>query len=235
MIGLVGHSGSGKSTLVNLICRFYDVTDGAIRSTASTCASAWPNTGATSALVLQEPFLFFGTIAENIAYGKPGATREEIVAAARAAHAHEFILRLPHGYDSMVGERGQGLSGGERQRLSSPARAADRPAHPGSSTKPPPRSTPRPRRRSRRRSTTRCRAAPPSPSRTACRRCARRPPGGDGPRPVVEVGTHDELLARQGAYRLYLRGAGATGRRGNAAPAASCPRRWHARRRCAQT
>ena len=69
-------------------------------------------------LVLQEPFLFFGTIAENIAYGKPEATRDEIVAAARAAHAHEFILRLPHGYDSLVGERGQGLSGGERQRIS---------------------------------------------------------------------------------------------------------------------
>jgi ATP-binding cassette, subfamily B, bacterial len=69
-------------------------------------------------LVLQEPFLFFGTIADNIAYGKPGATREEILAAARAANAHEFILRLPHGYDSMVGERGQTLSGGERQRIS---------------------------------------------------------------------------------------------------------------------
>ena len=68
--------------------------------------------------MLQEPFLFFGTIAENIAYGKPDATREEIVAAARAAHAHEFILRLPDGYDSLVGERGQALSGGERQRIS---------------------------------------------------------------------------------------------------------------------
>ena len=68
--------------------------------------------------MLQEPFLFFGTIAENIAYGKPEATREEIVAAARAAHAHEFILRLPRGYDSLVGERGQALSGGERQRIS---------------------------------------------------------------------------------------------------------------------
>jgi ATP-binding cassette subfamily B protein len=68
--------------------------------------------------VLQEPVLFFGTIADNIAYGKPEATRAEILAAARAAHAHEFILRLPHGYDSMVGERGQGLSGGERQRIS---------------------------------------------------------------------------------------------------------------------
>jgi ATP-binding cassette subfamily B protein len=69
-------------------------------------------------LVLQEPFLFFGTVADNIAYGKPGATRDEIVAAARAAHAHDFILRLPHAYDSIVGERGQGLSGGERQRIS---------------------------------------------------------------------------------------------------------------------
>ncbi|MBH9551452.1 cyanophycin metabolism-associated ABC transporter [Inhella gelatinilytica] len=119
MIGLVGHSGSGKSTLVNLICRFYDVTEGSIRVDGVDLrrikvADYRRHIG----LVLQEPFLFFGTIAENIAYGKPGATREEIVAAARAAHAHEFILRLPHGYDSLVGERGQGLSGGERQRIS---------------------------------------------------------------------------------------------------------------------
>ena len=119
MVGLVGHSGSGKSTLVNLICRFYDVSEGAIfvdgvdiRSYA--IADYRQNIG----LVLQEPFLFFGTIADNIAYGKPDATRTEIIAAARAAHAHEFILRLPQGYDSMVGERGQGLSGGERQRIS---------------------------------------------------------------------------------------------------------------------
>jgi ABC-type multidrug transport system ATPase subunit len=69
-------------------------------------------------IVLQEPFLFYGTVADNISYGKPGASRAEIVAAARAARAHEFILRLPDGYDSIVGERGQSLSGGERQRLS---------------------------------------------------------------------------------------------------------------------
>jgi len=119
MIGLVGHSGSGKSTLVNLICRFYDVTEGAVfidgvdvRSVP--VAEFRQHIG----LVLQEPFLFFGTIADNIAYGKPKATRQEVIAAARAAHAHEFILRLPHGYDSLVGERGQGLSGGERQRIS---------------------------------------------------------------------------------------------------------------------
>ena len=68
--------------------------------------------------MLQEPVLLFGTIADNIAYGKPDATRAEIIAAARAAHAHEFILRLAHGYDSLVGERGQALSGGERQRIS---------------------------------------------------------------------------------------------------------------------
>ncbi|WP_454689384.1 cyanophycin metabolism-associated ABC transporter [Achromobacter aloeverae] len=119
MVGLVGHSGSGKSTLINLICRFYDVSEGAILVDgvdirAMSVAQYRGNIG----LVLQEPFLFFGTIAENIAYGKPDASREDIIAAARAAHAHEFILRLPHGYDSLVGERGQALSGGERQRIS---------------------------------------------------------------------------------------------------------------------
>jgi ATP-binding cassette subfamily B protein len=119
MVGLVGHSGSGKSTLVNLICRFYDVSEGAILLDGVDIRSfAVSDYRRNIGLVLQEPFLFFGTIAENIAYGKPGASRADIIAAARAAHAHEFILRLPQGYDSMVGERGQGLSGGERQRIS---------------------------------------------------------------------------------------------------------------------
>ena len=96
MIGLVGHSGSGKSTLVNLMCRFYDVSAGAILADGVDLRSmAVADYRANIGLVLQEPFLFFGTIAENIAYGKPGAGRDEIVAAARAAHAHEFILRLP--------------------------------------------------------------------------------------------------------------------------------------------
>ncbi|OQW89566.1 MAG: ABC transporter [Rhodoferax ferrireducens] len=119
MIGLVGHSGSGKSTLVNLICRFYDVSEGSIK-VDGVDVRAFPVADYRRhiGLVLQEPFLFFGTIAENIAYGKPHASRAEIIAAARAAHAHEFILRLAQGYDSMVGERGQGLSGGERQRIS---------------------------------------------------------------------------------------------------------------------
>jgi ATP-binding cassette, subfamily B, bacterial len=119
MIGLVGHSGSGKSTLVNLICRFYDLAEGSILVDGVDIRQmAVSDYRRHIGLVLQEPFLFFGTIAENIAYGRPDATREDIIAAARAAHAHEFILRLPQGYDSLVGERGQGLSGGERQRIS---------------------------------------------------------------------------------------------------------------------
>jgi ATP-binding cassette subfamily B protein len=119
MIGLVGHSGSGKSSLVNLICRFYDVTEGGIRVDGVDIRSYSLNSYRRNiGLVLQEPFLFLGTIAENIAYGKPEASREEIIAAARAARAHDFILRLPQGYDSLVGERGQALSGGERQRIS---------------------------------------------------------------------------------------------------------------------
>jgi len=119
MIGLVGPSGAGKTTMINLICRFFDVAEGAILVDGVDIRS-FPveeyrrNIG----IVLQEPFLFYGTVADNIAYGKPDATRQEIVAAARAARAHEFILRLPEAYDSLVGERGQLLSGGERQRIS---------------------------------------------------------------------------------------------------------------------
>ncbi len=119
MVGVVGPTGAGKTTLLNLICRFYDVSDGAILLDGEDIR-AFPtleyrrNIG----IVLQDPFLFYGTIAENIAYGRPEATRDEIIAAARAARAHEFILQLPDGYDSIVGERGQTLSGGERQRVS---------------------------------------------------------------------------------------------------------------------
>lgn len=119
MIGLVGPSGSGKSTLVNLVCRFYDVADGAILVDGVDLRElAITDYRRHIGIVLQEPFLFYGTIAENIAYGRPDAARADIIAAARAARAHEFILRLPDGYDSMVGERGQMLSGGERQRIS---------------------------------------------------------------------------------------------------------------------
>ncbi len=119
MIGLVGTTGAGKSTLVNLVCRFYDVSDGAILVDGVDVRSfRVAEYRKHIGIVLQDPFLFYGTIAENITYGKPEATREEIIAAARAARAHEFILQLPDGYDSIVGERGQTLSGGERQRIS---------------------------------------------------------------------------------------------------------------------
>lgn len=119
MIGLVGPSGAGKTTLVNLICRFYDVAEGAILVDGTDIRS-FPveEYRRHIGIVLQEPFLFYGTIAENIAYGRPDASRDEIIDAARAARSHEFILRLPDAYDSMVGERGQFLSGGERQRIS---------------------------------------------------------------------------------------------------------------------
>ena len=119
MIGLVGPSGSGKTTLINTLCRFHDVTGGAVLVDGTDIRN-FPIAEYRShiGLVLQEPFLFFGTIAENIAYGRPDASRDDIIAAARAARAHEFILRMPNGYDSLVGERGQLLSGGERQRVS---------------------------------------------------------------------------------------------------------------------
>jgi ATP-binding cassette subfamily B protein len=119
MIGLVGPSGGGKSTLVHLICRFYDVDSGQIlidghdiRDISLRCLRE------QIGVVLQEPFLFHGTVAANIAYAQPEASPEEIIAAARAANAHDFIMSFPDGYDTVVGERGQTLSGGERQRIS---------------------------------------------------------------------------------------------------------------------
>ncbi len=119
MIGLVGPSGAGKTTLVNLACRFFDVSEGAVIVDGMDLRDVdvvdfRRNLG----LVLQEPYLFYGTIAENIAYGKPKASRAEIINAARAARAHDFIMKQQDGYDSLVGERGGQLSGGERQRIS---------------------------------------------------------------------------------------------------------------------
>lgn len=118
MLAIVGRSGAGKTTLVNLIPRFYDVTDGRIRIDGLdirdvTLASLRAQVG----IVTQETVLFDETIAANIAYGRPWATRVEIEAAARAAHAHDFIALLDHGYDTAIGERGQRLSGGQRQRI----------------------------------------------------------------------------------------------------------------------
>jgi ATP-binding cassette, subfamily B, bacterial len=119
MIGLCGPSGAGKSTFVNLICRFYDVTDGQILIDGVDIRDydvGWLRR--QIGVVLQEPYLFHGTIADNIRYGKPEASEAEIIRAARAANAHDFIVGFPDGYDTMVGERGQSLSGGERQRVS---------------------------------------------------------------------------------------------------------------------
>ena len=119
MIGLVGPSGAGKSTTVNLICRFYDATGGRVLVDGHDVRDVQLATLRSQiGIVLQEPFLFHGTIAENIAYGNPDAGFEEVLRAAKAANAHDFILRFPDGYDTMVGERGTRLSGGERQRIS---------------------------------------------------------------------------------------------------------------------
>ncbi len=119
MVGLVGPTGAGKSTLLNLLCRFYDVGEGAIRVDGIDLrAFSSSDYRQRIGMVLQDPFLFYGTMAENIAYGRPEAARAEIIEAAKAAKAHDFILQLPDGYDSLVGERGQTLSGGERQRVS---------------------------------------------------------------------------------------------------------------------
>lgn len=118
MVGIVGHTGSGKSTIANLICRFYDPSEGVVRLGGNDLRQlAIRDLRRHIAVVLQDPFLFFGTVAENIAYGRADADRAAIVGAARTACAHEFVLRLPEAYDSLVGERGQSLSGGERQRI----------------------------------------------------------------------------------------------------------------------
>jgi len=118
MVAIVGRSGAGKTTLVNLLPRFYDVSAGAILIDGVdirdvTLASLRGQIG----IVTQDTVLFDDSIASNVAYGSPHATRDEIEAAARAANAHEFIAALPKGYDTMIGERGQRLSGGQRQRL----------------------------------------------------------------------------------------------------------------------
>ncbi|MCA1585602.1 MAG: ABC transporter ATP-binding protein/permease [Acidobacteria bacterium] len=118
MVAIVGRSGAGKTTLVNLLPRFYDVTGGAILIDGldirrTSIASLRAQIG----IVTQETVLFDDTVADNIAYGVPGASLDQIEAAARAAHAHDFIAALPDGYKTTIGERGQRLSGGQRQRL----------------------------------------------------------------------------------------------------------------------
>ena len=117
-LGLAGESGSGKSSLLNLLFRFYDPTGGRILIDGLSIEQAsLADLRFHLALVSQDILLFNATVAENIAYGKIGATREEIIVAAREAFAHDFIESLPKGYDTPLGERGQRLSGGQRQRI----------------------------------------------------------------------------------------------------------------------
>ncbi|MEG6613668.1 ABC transporter transmembrane domain-containing protein [Pseudoclostridium thermosuccinogenes] len=119
MLGIVGHSGAGKTTIANLINRLYDVDSGEITIDGVNVKNiALRDLRANIGVVSQETYLFMGTIAENIAYAKPGATMEEIFKAAKAAHAHDFIIKLPDGYDTVIGRGGRDLSGGERQRIS---------------------------------------------------------------------------------------------------------------------
>ncbi len=119
MIGLVGPSGGGKTTIVNLIARFYDVTGGAIAIDGVDIRELdIGHYRRQIGMVLQEPYLFHGTVLDNIRYGLPEASLSDAVEASQAANAHDFICRLSHGYDTVVGERGQTLSGGERQRVS---------------------------------------------------------------------------------------------------------------------
>ncbi len=119
MLGVVGPSGSGKTTLVNLICRFYDVNEGSVLIDGVDVRRV-PKDELRRQLgvVLQDPFLFRGSVWDNLAYGRPDADPEAVIAASVAGNCHDFVLRRPHGYDTWVGERGAGLSGGERQRVS---------------------------------------------------------------------------------------------------------------------
>jgi ATP-binding cassette subfamily B protein len=115
----VGRSGAGKSTTVNLLCRLFDAQQGDILVDGVSIKKVrQKDLRSQIGIVLQDTFLFNGTIAENIGYARPGASSEEIMAAAKAANAHDFIVNKTEGYDTRVGERGQLLSGGERQRVS---------------------------------------------------------------------------------------------------------------------
>ena len=117
-LGLLGRTGAGKTSLVHLVPRFYDPTQGRVLVDGIDVRELEPDAlAAAVGLVFQEPFLFSASVADNVAYGRPAATREDVVAACTLAAAHEFVAALPRGYDTVIGERGVSLSGGQRQRL----------------------------------------------------------------------------------------------------------------------
>lgn len=119
MLGIVGRSGAGKSTLVNLISRLYDPDEGTIKiDDIDIKQMGFKELRQSIAMVSQETYIFMGTVAENIAYARPEATRREIIDAARRAAAHDFICKMPQGYDTIIGSAGRSLSGGEKQRIS---------------------------------------------------------------------------------------------------------------------
>ena len=119
MLGIVGRSGAGKSTLVNLISRLYDVNEGSIKIDGTDVKDlALKDLRRNVAMVSQDTYIFMGSVAKNIAYGNENATRADIIRAAKLASAHEFICKLPDGYDTIIGASGKELSGGEKQRLS---------------------------------------------------------------------------------------------------------------------
>ena len=119
VVALVGPTGVGKTTLVSLIPRFYDVTSGSITLDGrDLCDYTLDSLRQQISIVLQDVFLFYGTVRENMLFGRPNADEAEMIAAAKAANAHDFIADLPEGYDTLIGERGVKLSGGQKQRLS---------------------------------------------------------------------------------------------------------------------
>jgi len=172
MIGIVGRSGSGKTTLVNLLGRFYDVQEGRIEIDGIDIRDlSTKELRERLGIVFQDSFLFRGTIWKNLSYGRPQATIEQGLAAAKAAGAHDFLCRQPLAYETLLGEHGAGLSGGEKQRLSIAARSSTTRGS-SCSTRPRATSTRKRRRASRRRSPRSSRAARRSPSPTGSPPCA---------------------------------------------------------------